>query len=245
MIRICLCDDEPKWMNHIKSYVENYFARHESLDYSLECFEDAMQLIDYLEAKGNFDIYLLDVYMPLTLGTDLARELREKGDESRIVFLTTSKSHAIDAFAVRASDYVLKPFGQDRIDQLLDSLIPQLAIEENKYFTVKTSDGFVNIKYSKISYIELQTRRLLVHTCDGGQVQSIIIRGKFEDEIGDIAEEKSFVHCQKSYLVNMKYIHKLQNTEFVMESQDVVPISKRMYQDTKKKYMDYLLRKEI
>ena len=245
MIKICLCDDEPVWLKTISDYIKDYFIRHRDVDYSLDCFTDAMSLIDHMEKKDTFDLYLLDVYMPLTLGTEFARELRDKGDESRIVFITTSKNHAIDAFAVRASDYILKPFGQERIDKLMNDVLPQLETPENRYFTVKTNAGYVNVQYNNISFIELDSRRLKVHTIDGEVVSSIIIRGKFEDEIINLANDSLFCHCQKSYLVNMRYVKKMEASQFVMKSDDIVPISKRFYQETKHKYMEYLLRKEI
>lgn len=245
MIRICLCDDEPVWLKAISDYVKNYFARHKEIDYTLECFTDAMSLLDHMEKKDTFDLYLLDVYMPLTLGTEFARELRQKGDESRIVFITTSKNHAIDAFAVRASDYILKPFGQERIDKLLDDILPQFETPENRYFTVKTNSGFVNVQFNNISHIELDSRRLKLHTADGEVIQSIIIRGKFEDEIASLVNDSMFCHCQKSYVVNMRYVKKMEAGQFIMKSDCIVPISKRFYQATKHKYMEYLLRKEI
>lgn len=245
MIRICLCDDEQEWIDIISSFVHDYFSRHENMDYTLTCFPDAMSLLDYIEKKGGFDICLLDVYMPLMLGTDLAREMRDKGDESRIAFLTTSKFHAIDAFSVRASDYILKPFEQDRIDKLFDELISQFAVDEHRLFTVRTREGFVNIKYNTIVYIELVSRRLFVHTVDGEIIESLIIKSKFEEELSVLIKEESFIHCQKSFVVNAKYVSRMENLQFVMESGDIVPISKRMYQDTKRQYVDYLLRKEI
>ena len=245
MIRICLCDDEQKWIEEISCFVHDYFSRHKNIDYTLTCFSDAMSLLDHFEKVSGFDVYLLDVYMPLTLGTDLARELRDKGDESRIVFLTTSKFHAIDAFSVRASDYILKPFGQERTDRLFDDLIPQLSLDEMKTFNIRTREGFVNIKYSRITYIELVSRRLVVHTSDGAIIESMITKAKFEEEVKELMTDKSFIHCQKSFLVNAKYIEQMENMLFVMETGEMIPISKRMYQDTKKQYMDYLLRKEI
>ena len=56
------------------------------------------------------DIVLLDVCMPGILGTEVAQELRKFSSSTEIIFLTTSDEFAMDAFAVKATDYLLKPF---------------------------------------------------------------------------------------------------------------------------------------
>lgn len=59
----------------------------------------SVELLTYLENRETYDILILDVYMPVMLGTEVAKELRNRGDQTRIIFLTTSTDHAIDAFA--------------------------------------------------------------------------------------------------------------------------------------------------
>lgn len=243
MIRIGICDDEQAELLRAKEYIDRYFG--DKYPYSVFCFSNPMELMNYIDKKGSFDLILLDVYMPQLLGTEVAKELRKKGDQSRIVFLTSSRSHAIDAFAVRASDYLLKPVKEASLISTLDELVPKIYEKETKLFTVKTADGIINIEYNRILYIELNERRLNIYTTDGKLIRSVILRGSFEQEISHLIDDDMFVHCQKSYIVNMNHVRIMESDRFKLKDEQIVPISKRMYQDTKKKYMTFLLREEI
>lgn len=58
-----------------------------------------------------------------TNGIDTARKLREQAPTLPIVFVTSSKEYVWQSFPVHPFDYLLKPFEQARIRQLLDDLL--------------------------------------------------------------------------------------------------------------------------
>lgn len=68
-------------------------------------------------AKQRPDIVFLDIEMPEETGLDLASDLPEDGPV--VVFVTAFSHHATTAFDVNASDYVLKPFSDQRFAQAL------------------------------------------------------------------------------------------------------------------------------
>lgn len=244
MIRIGICDDEPASIAHIEAIVDEYFSNTE-YRYNIKSFLDPVELMSYLENKESYDILILDVYMPMMLGTEVARELRNRGDQTRIIFLTTSTDHAIDAFAVRASDYLVKPAKREAVFRTLDEVTSKLNDRDSKLFSIRTVDGLVNIQIHTISYIELLDRRLSIHTCDGQEILSRVIRGRFEDSVSDVYRDDSFVQCQKSFVVNMNHVKGMNAERFLLRDGTNVPISKKFYQDAKKKYMEFLLREEI
>src|SRR4030095_7192621 len=66
------------------------------------------------------DLVFLDIQMPGLGGFEVARRLREKGDEPpALVFVTAFDQHAIEAFEVNAVDYLLKPVESGRLEQAL------------------------------------------------------------------------------------------------------------------------------
>lgn len=244
MIRMGICDDDPASVAHIQEIVDEYFNDKE-YGYSIKTFLDPMDLMVYLEKKESYDILILDVYMPMMLGTDVARELRNRGDQTRIIFLTTSTDHAIDAFAVRASDYLLKPAKREALFRVLDEVTLKLNERTSKLFSVRTTDGLINIRLHTILYVELLDRRLLIHTSDGQILLSRVIRERFEDSISDVYHDDRFVQCQKSFVVNMNYIKAMNSERVLLRNGTNVPISKKFYQNAKKKYMEFLLREEL
>jgi two-component system LytT family response regulator/two-component system response regulator LytT len=66
------------------------------------------------------DVVFLDVQMPGLGGFEVARRLYETRDAPLLVFVTAYDQHAIEAFAVNAVDYLLKPVEPGRLEQALD-----------------------------------------------------------------------------------------------------------------------------
>ena len=71
-------------------------------------------------ATNSVDILLLDIEMPGLNGIELSRKLRKSSPTLPIiVFVTAHEQFAIDAFDVRAADYLLKPFDGERFDRAI------------------------------------------------------------------------------------------------------------------------------
>lgn len=72
------------------------------------------------EALGVFDrrevdVVFSDISMPGMDGMALARVIARFSNQPQIVFVTAHDQHAVDAFALAATDYVMKPVRQDRL----------------------------------------------------------------------------------------------------------------------------------
>ena len=57
-------------------------------------------------------ILLMDIYMPEKMGIQAAQEIREMGSGCSIIFLTSSKEYALEAYRVDAVQYLLKPISE-------------------------------------------------------------------------------------------------------------------------------------
>jgi DNA-binding LytR/AlgR family response regulator len=63
------------------------------------------------------DVVFCDIKMPGLDGMDFARVLARYAERPQIVFVTAYDEHAVDAFEVRATDYVMKPVRGDRLTE--------------------------------------------------------------------------------------------------------------------------------
>ncbi|MBQ4181381.1 MAG: response regulator, partial [Firmicutes bacterium] len=76
---------------------------------------DALAWLDENEA----DAALLDIDMPEMSGLALAAKIKEKYPDISVVFTTGYAQFAVDAFALHASGYLMKPLSKERIDEEL------------------------------------------------------------------------------------------------------------------------------
>jgi DNA-binding NarL/FixJ family response regulator len=77
------------------------------------------------------DIVFIDIHMPRENGLELAKRIRTNGMRMKIVFVTSYKEYALDAFDVYAYDYITKPISQKRLQgTILRALFEQINHEE-------------------------------------------------------------------------------------------------------------------
>jgi two-component system LytT family response regulator/two-component system response regulator LytT len=95
-----------------------------------------------LRAAGDLrpDLMFLDVQMPGLTGFEVARRLVEADVRLQLVFVTAFDQYAIEAFAVNAVDYLLKPVDADRLEQTLDRARRRLASEETAKLPLTPTD---------------------------------------------------------------------------------------------------------
>jgi two-component system LytT family response regulator len=82
---------------------------------------------DILTAQPDIGLVFLDIQMPGSSGLELAAELRPN---LLFIFCTAFDSYALDAFALNALDYLVKPIVPQRLAQSL-SRLPSAAASNN------------------------------------------------------------------------------------------------------------------
>jgi DNA-binding response OmpR family regulator len=86
--------------------------------------QDGNQGLEQL-AAAHVDLVLLDVNMPEMDGPAMLKRMRERGDETPVIMLTSESERSIvmDAMALGISDYILKPFKPEELRKKLLSVL--------------------------------------------------------------------------------------------------------------------------
>ena len=236
MLRIALCDDMPQELERAGSLLKKYACEHMHYDLKTESFSSPLELLTYVTERGGFDVLLLDIYMPGIIGTEAARELRAMGDKCQIIFLTTSRDHAIDAFSLDAAHYLVKPYSEKEFFSALDKVLNKLSIKDEVYITVKSTEGIRRIDLSSLVYSETDNHVQRLHLSDDSEIS---VRKSSSELFELLEEEPRFYKCGSTYIINMDYIVELTSRNVVFSTDTKIPILSRKYADFKKRYMDY------
>ncbi|WP_461257925.1 LytR/AlgR family response regulator transcription factor [Treponema sp. R80B11-R83G3] len=90
-------------------------------DDDIHSFSKPSELLDF--AKENIcDIAFLDIEMWGINGIELAYKLKEINSNTNIIFVTGFSEYAKDSYAVKASDYVMKPVTKEAVKEALENL---------------------------------------------------------------------------------------------------------------------------
>ena len=235
-MKIVVCDDDEEDLAKIERLLTSYRQANSNVRLDTEKFLDAETLYQKIQTEDLADIYILDMIMS-NKKRYLSKDHNRIGRESVIVYITSSDDFAFEAYGVRAIRYLLKPVSEEQFFEALDYALSLTKTEKEPVYSVKTKNGLVAVPYSKIEYIENYSRVLNIWLTDGELIKSIFIRKSFNEEIKEIAEDKSFIQVHKSFLINMRYVKKLTQKTVLMESGKSIPVSKNRAADVKKEYL--------
>lgn len=116
-LKAIIIDDEKLAIEALKSVTRQI----EGLEV-IGAYTNPLEALYNLEEDGVIDVIFLDIEMGTSHGVELAKKLRERYPETKIVFVTAHAEYAVDAFSVRAFDYLLKPVHQGRLQETIDRI---------------------------------------------------------------------------------------------------------------------------
>lgn len=153
-------------------------------DAQLDAFIHPEEALAY--AKNNLcDVAFLDIDMPQMDGIKLASLLKEKNPRINIIFVTAYSQYGMDAFALYASGYLLKPVCVEDIRRELAHL--RFPVEEHeKGIRAVTFGQFDMLSAGKtIHFGRAKSKELLAYLIDrhgGGVTKKEIASVLFEDK---------------------------------------------------------------
>ena len=118
-MRIAICDDEPKELELLHSFLLRYDA---TLPYTL--FSSAQDLLD--ASSTFFDIIFMDIEMRSPNGYDAAVSLMQNEARPLIIFVTKSSSYTILGYGV-AFRYLKKPISYDAFSAVLKLALAEVV----------------------------------------------------------------------------------------------------------------------
>jgi two-component system response regulator LytT len=153
-----------------------------------------------LAREASYDVVFLDVEMPGLTGLEAAPLVRERRDPPAVVFVTAHERYAVDAFAVEAFDYLLKPVDPDRLARVVERLRERsvenvLPVEK---VAVVAGGGTELLDYDQVHYAQADGDYSRVHTYDRSYLCTASL-GELEERL----PAARFARVHRSYLVNL------------------------------------------
>ncbi|MDF2561410.1 MAG: DNA-binding response regulator [Microbacterium sp.] len=114
-------------------------------------------------------IAFLDIHMPGLSGTDLARALHGLASPPAVVFVTADDAKAVEAFELRAADYLLKPVRAARLRQAVDRVVElgdAAASGDDEVLPVTVGSTVRFVRRSDVTWVQAQGDYSRLHTGD-------------------------------------------------------------------------------
>jgi DNA-binding LytR/AlgR family response regulator len=211
-LRVLVVDDEQPAVDELTWLLRQ--QREISVLHSATSASAALRLLD----EQTVDVVFLDIEMPDLTGLELARVLRRFSAPPAIVFVTAFERHAVDAFEVKAVDYVLKPIRTDRLDETMRrivALIPPpvvgpivaaeaLPVGPRTRVAVESAGRTSFVDRLDVVAVEASRDYVRLHTANKSYLVRIPI-SELEAEWSGVG----FVRVHRSYLVAVQHVKEL------------------------------------
>lgn len=155
-----------------------------------------------LEAN-DIDVLFLDIQMPGLTGLELAGVLNRFADQPPIVFITAHESHAVEAFELRAVDYLLKPVRAERLAEAVRRVADATSAKPLSDPQIPVERGGVTrfVNRSDITHVEAQGDYARLHTAH----DSHLVRTPLTS-LAEQWADAGFVRIHRSMLVSLTHI---------------------------------------
>lgn len=234
MLTCVIVEDEFPAREELKYFLSN----HKGISLEKE-FDNPVDSLKYLQ-ENRVDVVFLDINMPELDGMSLGKILTKLNPNLKIIFITAYRDYAAEAFEIKAFDYLLKPYSEKRIMEVLDNLTSikeestSKEIEKINKVTVLSNEKMVVLSLDEIYYIEVSDKESLVYTKDNLYTSKLKI-SKWEE----ILPKNKFYRTHRAYIVNLDKIKEVEpwfNSTFVLKIQDLkfkVPVSRNNIKEFK------------
>ena len=230
ILKCVIIDDE----EHAIELLKDYISELPSLSL-YKTYNNPILALDDIKADDDIDIIWLDIDMPGISGLELAKSLRHK--TKKLIFTTAHTQYAVEAFEVKADNYLLKPIKLSRFVSLVSELTETLAqpeVVKSNFFFIKGDEKgkLIRLDMDSIIMIEGLKNYIVIYTKTERFTTYLTM---LEAEMALLNDGK-FMRIHKSFIVNSEEIKKV-NGSTVYLTNDIEIVLGTSY---KERFYDYL-----
>ena len=218
MINIAICDDEKIFVKKLNKVVSNYLDRNQ-IEYNIDLFYSGEDFVELGINMSQYSILFMDIEMGSFNGIDTARILRQYYNDSYLILVTAFAKYSLEGYSVDTTRYILKtdPYFVNAIEESLSNILQRMKVD-------------------MIAYIESLMHTLVFHVIDNGY-KEYTLRAPLT-YYDNMFSDKGFIRVQQSYLVNWRFIERINNYMIEIKDGTKIAASKKTYKDIKKKYVE-------
>ena len=235
-MKIAICDDETIILDEVSSYIKKYSKQSGKSEIEVFPFSSASSLLNSIDNGALFDIFMLDVYIGDEMGTSLAREIRARGIESPIIFLTTSIEHAPQGYETGTLRYLIKPLEPEKFYEAMDAALLQAEKITKQLIRLKTENGIESINANNIMYSESHDHHQYIKL-DNDQL--LKVRTTVSELYAMLAKNDGFFRLGSAYIINLRNIKNLTSSEILLYNNTTIPIPRGKYAELKKVFWNF------
>ena len=229
VLKIAIVEDSLIDQDILETFVKE-FLFEKSIAFEITTFDNGK---DFLETKDKFSLIFLDMYLPDMIGIDVLREVRDRQEDARVVFSTSSKEFIEQSYEEDALHYLVKPVTREKINLVLNKFLNIQA--ELQTVSLKVGRDKENYQISSIKYLESYSHKCILHIAS----RDIEISESITD-VENKFKTYDFIKINRTTIVNMAYIKEVNSTGVILDGNVYVSISRNTKSKIKAEISKYM-----
>lgn len=213
-LKCLIVDDEPLARKGLTELIGAH--PNLSLGNTAKSAEEAISVIQ----NGGIDLVFLDIQMSGMSGIEMIHEIKKM---PLLIFTTAHAGYAVESYELNASDYLLKPFSQERFNAAIQKVLEKITfkqVEQTDWF-IRSSGQFFKIATQDISYISGLQNYVKIHFTNG---KTMLVHSPLKTVHTQLSD--GFVMVHKSYLVNFTFISSVSRNKVFLKNDVTLPLSR-------------------
>ena len=184
-----------------------------------EC-DNAMDAYNMLQELP-VNLIFLDIEMEGMTGLELTKNLGNK--KPLIIFISSKKDYAVEAFDLNAADYIVKPItlsrfmqAVDRARELIQSTSEEFKFDNEEFIFIRDSNIIRRLKLEDILFVEAMGDYVKLHTLKKFFAIHTTLKA-----VEDRLPASKFIRVHRSYIVALNKIDSLQDGDLILNNKSV------------------------
>lgn len=235
-MRIAICDDEIKQKKEIQKYLQTFKEPEmEIINYS-----SGQELLDAIAQGEIFSLLFLDIRMEGLDGVETCRQIRQKDQKMKIIFMTSLLEYAIAGYELNVNDFLLKPITKENFRKVFARICKDTPKPEQTIYSIQSKGMRKALPPGNIQYIESYGRKLEIHEEHGSNE----IYGNITKE-EERLKDYGFTRIHRSYLVNLNAVDSILPTQLRLKTGTILPVSRSRYKKVYDAYTNAMIDKHL
>lgn len=230
MQNIVICEDDSKQALYLKDLVLSKIP-----ECNIFIYNSGKTLIENIENFDEFTIFFMDIILVDQNGIELSKIINKSVKNAIIIFISAYLDKVTDIFETNHCYFVYKPELEIRLQPAINKALLTIY-EEKQNLTIQLKNKIVVIALKDILYLERIKRTTFIY-CFNEVYRCSYNLDYFLDTLPPL-----FVLCHRSFIVNLNNVKEFLRTNFILQNNTIIPVSRSHYQDVKEQFQNFLFK---
>lgn len=217
-MRVQIVEDD----DHEAAALSQHLARYAEVSGSPIAVVRHSSALEFMEDLSSYDLVFMDIQMPGINGFEAAAFMRQRDEDTPLVFVTTLASQAVQGYEYDALAYLVKPVSWESFVRCMGRAERAMKRNAGRRVVIRTKGELRSLAASDIVLVDLEGHDLVYHLASGERVR---VRGSVAAALKDLPEE-SFVRTSSGSIVGLAHVADVIGDEVHLSTGEVTYLSR-------------------